>query len=232
MRVHSLRRMLTLAILAGMHLSHSVSAGIVTDAAALLPPTRVATFNEYAGMLVFITPNNPRQVGASAGENIIASSDSLTTFVGQPEPFQLGTNGVWNAVTMGPYVGGVAGIFELTFTFNNGPVSGVGAFMNYSPGSGPPPAITALSSIGTVLESYDLEAVAPIVTPGATNGGMFRGIVRWTADIGGFRVSNSFLVLDDLRFTRAVSEPATLLLISTGLVFLYKVNPHRRSLRS
>ena len=79
--------------------------------------------------------------------------------------------------------------------------------------------VTALDSNGNVLESYDLSLLVPINTPGQTDGGAFRGIMRPTADIAALTVSDGFVVLTDLTFSHdatAVPEPASQTLLCLG----------------
>ena len=83
--------------------------------------------------------------------------------------------------------------------------------------------ITALDRDGDLLESYTLNTLAPISTPGGLNEGAFRGISRDTFDIAAFRVSNGFVVLDDLTFHAAVPVPAALWLFGSGLLGLVAV---------
>jgi hypothetical protein len=220
----------TFALWATLTLPGAVRADLITTEADLPTPSAVVNFDDFRGRLVRVTPTSPLQVGGTAG-NILATCDISDVFVGQPEPFQLGTNGRWDAVTMGPFAGGNAPSFSLTFTFIDGPVTGVGAFVNYGPGAGPDPIISALNADGQVLESYDLAALAPVVTPGEVNAGAFRGILRPEGDIAAFRVSNSFLVLDDLRFSHAaVPEPSSCVLALLGTMTALAVA--RRQARS
>ena len=80
-----------------------------------------------------------------------------------------------------------------------------------------------------MLESYSLTNLAPISTPYATDGGEFRGIVRNTVDIEAFRLSNAYIVLDDLTFggysgesgiASPTPEPGSIGLAAAGLAAL------------
>lgn len=126
-------------------------------------------------------------------------------------------NGSWNSGRVG-FVGLNAPTGTMLLKFNTQPVSAVGALLNYSAGLGPDVIISALASDGSVLESYDLNTLAPINTPGGLNVGGFRGIVRSTADIYGFQVANSAVVLDDLTIGPAVPEPSSVMLLSVGML--------------
>lgn len=79
--------------------------------------------------------------------------------------------------------------------------------------------IFALDLNDVVLEEYNITTAAPISIPEATDAGVFRGILRATPDIYGFRLSGSFLMLDDLTFYR-VPEPNTLLLFTLAVIDL------------
>jgi hypothetical protein len=85
------------------------------------------------------------------------------------------------------------------------------------------PVNSALDIGGIVLEFYDLFTTpgGAITTPGGVNAGGFRGISRTGADIYGFRISNSFTVMDDFTFataeTNAVPVPPTAVALAAGL---------------
>jgi hypothetical protein len=66
--------------------------------------------------------------------------------------------------------------------------------------------VGTVSMIDTmILESHVLNREAPISTPFLFNAGAFRGIRRAQADIAGFRISNSYVVLDDLAFSSSAT---------------------------
>jgi PEP-CTERM motif len=115
--------------------------------------------------------------------------------------------------------------------FLDGPVLGVGGFMNYAihyaNGFGDL-WISALDSSLNVLETYNVTALADIVTPGGVNAGAFRGIQHSSADISYFAITGIAPALDDLTFVLKpapnpnpdpdpVPEPSTLLLLGAGL---------------
>ncbi|MBT1074882.1 PEP-CTERM sorting domain-containing protein [Geobacter grbiciae] len=109
--------------------------------------------------------------------------------------------------------------------FLDGPVSGVGGFMNYAIGAGDL-WISALDSSLNVLETYDVTTLADIITPYSVNAGAFRGIQRTSADISYFVINGLAPGLDDLTFIPKqdpnpdpdpVPEPSTLLLLGAGL---------------
>ncbi|OQW41785.1 MAG: hypothetical protein A4S08_12075 [Proteobacteria bacterium SG_bin4] len=132
--------------------------------------------------------------------------------------YSLFGNGNWNDFA---WVGGYCFSGSCTATFDlGGLASAVGGFMNYAPGSGGTPMISALAADGvTILESYDLAAVAPIVTPGGLNAGEFRGIFRSEGDIAYLQISGSYLIMHDLTVS-AVPEPETYAMLLAGLGIL------------
>lgn len=207
------------AVCAGSMLS--AEAIPVTSQAALGGPLTVIDFSQFNSGYTFT--NGPTQVGGLVGEDVVYTAIAPGAgFAGGP--YVLGGNGNWSE-TFIPGRDGYAflniGGTSMTFKFNSGPVRAVGGFMNYCAECDFANAmIEALGLGGVVLETFNVETDAPIVTPNATNDGAFRGIVRATADIFAFRVSADLAVLDDLSFVRdgAVPEPATTALLGLGLL--------------
>jgi hypothetical protein len=167
-------------------------------------------------------------------ENIVLTTNATLSF--SFSSYSLLDNGHWGFGRQG-YVGleglqnlpqGVSAYAE--FKFNDGPVSSVGAFMDYSiqlPKTVPEGGETMISTLdinGNVLDTYDIPALAPISTIGQTDGGAFRGIVHNTNDISAVVFSNSYLVLDNLTFGR-VPEPSSWILLTIGLAI---VGQHHR----
>jgi hypothetical protein len=147
------------------------------------------------------------------------------TVTGNPQvvygdnPYGLGTNGAWTNfswVATNNADGSIT--FDLGANYDF-----VGAFMNYSPGEGTP-TIAALNSSFGMLGTYDLAALASISTPGADDGGAFRGIQSSDGDIRYFVLSNSFILAHNLTLgqasTAAVPEPSTwaMMLVGFGAV--------------
>jgi hypothetical protein len=131
--------------------------------------------------------------------------------------FGFSNNGTWNNPTTGF---ALIGANSTTAAFKidlGGLYAVVGGFMNYNaPVSSPGPTISALASDGvTVLESYDLSVLAPISTPGGSNAGAFRGIVRPSADIRYFELANSYMAIHDITLSSVASsapEPSSFVL--------------------
>ena len=105
----------------------------------------------------------------------------------------------------------------IIFSFNDSPVSVVGAYMNDAPGF-TDFFFSAYDSEMNLIERHDIWALAPISTPGLLNVGAFRGIALESALISHFGITGFVPVADDLAFsTTPIPEPATMILLLTGI---------------
>lgn len=117
------------------------------------------------------------------------------------------------------------GYIELQFSSL---ISSFGGFWNYAtPVEGPTPFIAAFDSAGTELGSFDLEAVAPISTPGAVDAFAFRSIFSDLPEIASVRFGGSFLAYAPS--IAAVPVPAALPLMMASLGLLGFVARRRRT---
>jgi hypothetical protein len=228
-----------LGIVSAIGVGTSAHASLVTDSTGFPLPTSVVDFSQFAGLGYNFTAG-PVDVGGLVGEVILFTMDNpavtnsgLGAVLGQGA-YGIGPNGTWGLFDQ-TYSGvDTGGDGSMIFTFVT-PVSAVGGFINYYPDFDPafPALIAALDSGGNVLEEYDLNALAPISTPFGENAGAFRGILRGSDDIYGFRLSSSYIVLDDLTFGRgglAVPEPSSVVLMGLGTLLCAGVVLRRRRL--
>jgi hypothetical protein len=216
----------------GLSLAFSAAqAALVTSSAGFVSPT-VVDFNAFAGGGYGFT-YGPVAVGAGVTFTATGPNNSGLGAVLGEGGYGLGSNGMWDTGTTAPgaYTGvdGDGTTSSMTYTLSS-PVAAIGGFMNYVPGYSGFPLIEALDSGSNVLESYDLELLAPISTPGGFNDGAFRGIVRPSADIYAFRVVSAYAVLDDLTFAGGViPEPAETAVAGATLAGLGAILLRRRN---
>lgn len=190
----------------------------------LVLPT-VVDFSQFAPAPVI--SSGPIQVGGLVGENITVSGDpNSSLFLTNIPGWSLINNGGWGSGRNGYFGANNASPGSATFTFHDGPVSGVGGFMNSCLGCDPNDedlVISVFDVSNVLLETYNVSTNAPILTPGGSNAGAFRGFSRATNDIASFSVTGHFQVVDDLAFTRAsaqVPEAGTVALFGLGLAGL------------
>jgi hypothetical protein len=134
---------------------------------------------------------------------------SATTFsvFGYNSGFGFGSNGSWSGVDM---AGIDAGTGSMTFSFST-PVSAVGGFINYSPGTSPFFPTIAVYYNSTLLEFDSLS----FSTGGGTNTGFFYGFSESTP-ITSFVLSGDFIGLTNLTFASPVPEPSTWAMMILG----------------
>ena len=202
--------------LAGMHATPAQAIFLTSDTLA------GATVIDFSTQATVSNVSGPIQIGTSAGLDIQVNGDPNSGLYTNFNGFGLGSNGSWGS-GMTYIVADHARPGSLIFQFLSGPVSGVGAFMNYAPNVGGDLIIRAFDSGLSLLEEYNVTALADISTLNAINGGAFRGIERATTDISFFEVSGFVPVVDDLTFSSGnaqVPEPGALALIGLGLLGL------------
>ena len=220
-RMKKLIQTLSLAatfILFAFTASHATLATMATD---IVGPQTVIDFSQFEGFNTGTNLDLGNGVTVTGNFFYGSFSYSLGYFITTPQ------NGYWypenhyiasgeDGVNMG----------NLKFSFTDGSVSAVGAFLNYHPSS-EIPVIAAYDINDNLLESYSLSS-APISTPSEENGGEFRGIVRNQEDIAYFTYTGGFQVLTDLTFatpsqSSPVPIPGTMWLLGAGLLGLTSI---------
>lgn len=111
----------------------------------------------------------------------------------------------------------------MTFSFAT-PVSAVGGFLNYVPGSNNPTIIAIYDSSMTLIEMYDLS----FTTTGGNDTGAFYGFQEPTKNISYFTLTDNFIGITDL--TVVVPEPSCLLLFGSGLLGVISCRRRRLTL--
>lgn len=228
MKTLNIKTTIALGVLASSLSAMSTQAALITSSASIPSPT-VIDFSDKASQFTL----GPTQVGALVGRDVIFTASGPSggfSFNG----YGLGDNGTWNDSYA--FIDNGNGS-SIRFTFNDGPVSAIGGFVNYcifpndigcSSGDF---FIRALDSSFNILEQYNISQLAPISTPNGVNAGDFRGISRGSADIFAFELVGGVGVIDDLTFsaraTTAVAEPESLALLGLGLVGLAAVRKRK-----
>lgn len=186
----------------------------LTVGASLVANAELVTSNTFTSPLVIdfstqatvVSESGPVQIGNLVGQDVtVQTIDGTTQLYTNFNGWFLVNNGSWGAPQTYISANATSG---MRYAFNGGAVAQVGGFLNYARGGTVAPlTITARDSSLNILETYDINNLADIVTPGALNGGAFRGISRPTADIAFFDITGLALVLDNLTFSVAAAAP-------------------------
>lgn len=157
--------------------------------------------------------------------------------------FGFGENGFWNDPPTGFALVGVNTLSSSILINLGGLYSNVGGFMNYAVTLGSvgtdsvptgDPTLIALAANGTtVLGTYDLITLDPIVEPeGSNNMGAFVGIQDATNDIAYLELSNDGIAMHNISLgttsSSSVPEPSAVLLLGSGLVLLFLLDRNQR----
>jgi hypothetical protein len=203
---------------AAVLLASGAQAELITSPTALGPQQTVVDFGQFAG-------NNTARVTSPVpvAPGVTLSSTNPDGSLLGSGPYSLNDNGVWTFTLAGLDIDAFGrDQYTMTFHFTN-PVAGVGGLINYATfaGSGFSNVImAALDANGGVLESWDINKVAPISTPDGINQGAFLGIALPAADISYLTLSNSAVAITDLTFTSTTPEPASFALVFAGILML------------
>ena len=206
--------------------------GMLIDDFSTISNTTVIDFHEWTGSEGSL--NNTFQIGSFPGDvewDVSSSFDS--GIIGNGITY-LGPNGFWDGRDDYPERNGYTNLNDLTgdmfYSFET-PVSFVGGFINYDPDyEYGHPTIATLDINDNVIESYLLSIDVQGL---GFNAGEYWGISSSTNDIYSLMVSNAFIVLDDLTYSRdtgnvaPVPEPATILLMGVGLAGIAAVQRKR-----
>jgi hypothetical protein len=129
------------------------------------------------------------------------------------------SNGYWDFTMAG--VNDSTDVYGVTDTMKftlSSPVSGIGGFLNYVPGSENPTTIAAWDSGGNLIESFNLT----FTTSGGNDTGFFFGFLEDSAIINSFTLTDNYIGITDLTVTGMTStpEPGSLALIGSGFLLL------------
>lgn len=194
-----------ISIASAVLFSSVAQAALVTDVGALSSPQVTVTdfglHNTNVGSFSALIPGS---------YNVNMSYTGTDGLYFDYNGWGLGSNGT----ASGPSVG-INQQGTLRFDFLGGSVAGVGFLMNYAPSYGPV-SLVAYDAGHNILEQYELNATAPILT----NTFQFRGIQMGAANIASFELTSSgnpSPLFQSMTFTAAVPEPETYAMLLAGL---------------
>jgi len=182
---------------------------------ALAAPAQAAVVTSISGgtTYTFGTASLFTAGPQTVAPGITWTSTTTSSVYGYTSTYGLGGNGAWDGTAFS-YIGLNESSGTMTVAFTN-PVTSVGSFLNYAPGTGIA-SISVYDASHSLIESLNLS----ISTPGATDGGAFFGFSESTADISYLTYNDAYIVASNLvvNGVSSVPEPVTLSLFGAGLV--------------